>query len=134
MCPHQECVSSSGSRVHTWRMCPHLAYASSTGVLVPTWHTRRQLAYLSPPGEHVFSSNRRPCLSTSPSHYWVCAQKIMCLLSCIKSIKRLDSDRGMDRCYYAIHQKVFFHLKQTKNYKKTKMKGGIIWMTNYYRE
>ena len=27
------------------------------------------------------------------------------------------------------HQKLFFHLKETKNYKKEKMKGGLSWMT-----
>ena len=29
------------------------------------------------------------------------------------------------------HQKLFFHLKETKNYKKAKMNGGLSWMTKF---
>ena len=32
------------------------------------------------------------------------------------------------------HQKVFYPLKVTKNYKKEKMKGGLSWMTNIGNE
>ena len=55
----------------------------------------------------------------------------------------LDGDRGMDRCHYAVPFKgnsirstpeLFFHLNETNNFKKAKMKGGLSWMTNYYRE
>ena len=44
-CPHQECMSSPGARVLTWRKCPQLAYASSTGVHVRilTWRICRRL-------------------------------------------------------------------------------------------
>ena len=29
------------------------------------------------------------------------------------------------------YQKLFFHLKESKNYKKVKMKRGLSWMTKY---
>ena len=88
-CPHQECVSSLGAHVLTWRTCPQLAYASSTGVRVLTWRI-------------VFVSNRRICLSTSPSPSCVCTQKSCAYHPIFKSIKNLDGDYGVDRCQYAV--------------------------------
>ena len=92
-------TSSPGIRVFTWHTCPLLAYVSSPGIRVFNLRMCPQLAYVSSPGEHVFTSNRRACLSTSPSPSWVCAQKIMHLPSRVKS---LDGDHGMDRCHYAV--------------------------------
>ena len=57
-------------RVLTRNMCLHLAYMSS-------------------PDEYVFASNRRTCLSMSPSPSFP------------------HSDRGMDRCRYAVPFKAF---------------------------
>ena len=117
-------MSSPGARVLTWRKCSQLAYMSTTGICFHNQHKYPQI-----PGEYVVVSNRRACLSMSPppAHKKSCAYHLG-----FKSIKSLDSDRGMDRCHYAgpfigisiRSKKLFFHLNKPNNYKKTKMKGG----------
>ena len=55
---------------------------------------------------------------------------------------RLDGDRGMDRCHYAVPFKgisirstpEIVLISKRNNYKKAKMKGGLSWMTKDYRE
>ena len=42
---------------------------SSPGVRVLKWRMRPQLVYVSSPGEYVFVSNRRACLSMSPHSF-----------------------------------------------------------------
>ena len=110
-------------RVLTRNACLHLAYVSF-GVHVLTCCTCPQLANMSSP-------------STSPSPSWVYGKNYHPVFQTIKS---LDGDRGVDRCHYAVPFKGIsitstpvFHLNETNNYKKAKMKGGLSWMTNYYR-
>ena len=90
-------------RVLTRNVCLHPAYVSSPGVRFLNWRMRPQLAYVSSPGEYVFVSNKRACLSMSPppSSSWVCTQKITYHPG-FKSFKSLDGDCGMDRCHYAV--------------------------------
>ena len=92
------------------------------------------LAYMSPLGKRVH--NWRMQLAPPTLGY---AYKISCAYHpAYKSIKSLDGDRGMDRCHYAVPFKsisirskpeIVLSSKQTNNYKKAKIKGGLSWMT-----
>ena len=115
------------------------------GMRVFTWHMRPQLVYVSAPSEYVFTSNKSASLSASPPPLEY-AHKISCTYHpVLKSTKSLDGDRGMwygqmplcrdfQRHFNKVHTRTILYLNETNNYKKAKMKGGLCWMTNDYRE
>ena len=65
-------------------------------------------------------------------------RNINCTHIIVGLLKALEGDHGKDRvrlCHLSMsfqegqYQKLLFHLKEIKNYKKAKMKGGLCWMT-----
>ena len=116
--------------VFTRNACLHLAYASSTGVRVRTW-------------QYVFVSNRSACLSTTPTPLGYTHKYHAPTIPRSSPLKAWTvtvvwTDATMPCLSKAFqqgpHQKLFFHLNESNNYKKAKMKGGLSWMTNDYRE
>ena len=42
--------------------------------------------------------------------------------------------RAFQRHFNKVHTRIVLYLNETNNHKKAKMKGGLSWMTNDYRE
>ena len=118
-------MSSPGMRVFTWRT----VLTSSTGVYASSTGVRVLLA------NNVSASNRHASLSTSPSPSVVCAQKNHApTITCSSPLKAWtetvvwtdDTMLCLSKTFQSgPHQKLFFHLNETKTTRKQRCKENL---------